>query len=108
MLLKYKFQVLLVFILCTANLFTAYSQKVYPKDYFRSPLEARLLLAGTFGEIRTNHFHSGIDIKTGGTEGYPVYAVADGYVSRIKVSAYGFGKAMYVTHPNGYGIFPPR
>jgi hypothetical protein len=52
--------------------------------------------------VRANHFHSGIDIKTGGAEGSPVYAVADGYVSRIKVSAYGFGHALYVTHPNGY------
>jgi hypothetical protein len=79
-----------------------FSQKAYPKDYFRAPMDMRLLLAGTFGEIRANHFHSGIDIKTAGVEGAMVYAVADGYVSRIKVSAYGFGKAVYVTHPNGY------
>jgi len=65
-------------------------------------MDNRLLLSGTFGEIRSNHFHSGIDIKTGGVEGSPVYAVADGYVSRIKVSAYGFGKVIYVTHTNGY------
>jgi hypothetical protein len=79
-----------------------FAQASYPKDYFRSPLAIRLLLSGTFGEVRANHFHSGIDIKTGGAEGSPVYAVADGYVSRIKVSAYGFGRALYVTHPNGY------
>jgi hypothetical protein len=78
------------------------AQASYPKDYFRPPLGIRLLLSGTFGEVRANHFHSGIDIKTGGAEGSPVYAVADGYVSRIKVSAYGFGHALYVTHPNGY------
>ncbi len=82
--------------------FNGFSQKSYPKDYFQSPLDIRLLLSGTFGEIRTNHFHSGIDIKTGGVEGKAVYAVADGYVSRIKVSAFGFGKAIYVTHANGY------
>jgi hypothetical protein len=80
----------------------SYAQNSYPKDYFRSPLAIRLLLSGTFGEVRANHFHSGIDIKTGGAEGQPVYAAADGYVSRIKVSAYGFGHALYVTHPNGY------
>jgi len=78
------------------------AQNSYPIDYFRPPLDNRMLLAGTFGEIRANHFHSGIDIKTGGAEGAAVYAIADGYVSRIKVSAYGFGKAIYVTHPNGY------
>jgi murein DD-endopeptidase MepM/ murein hydrolase activator NlpD len=78
------------------------AQKAYPKDYFRSPMDIRLLLSGTFGEIRSNHFHSGIDIKTGGVEGKAVYAIADGYVSRIKVSAYGFGKVFYVNHPNGF------
>ncbi len=69
--------------------------------YFRSPLDIPLFLAGTFGELRGNHFHSGIDIKTQGREGLPVYVVADGYVSRVKISPYGFGKAIYVNHPNG-------
>lgn len=78
------------------------AQGPYPRDYFRPPVDFRILLSGTFGELRANHFHSGIDIKTGGVEGKPVYAIADGYVSRIKVSAFGFGKALYVNHPNGY------
>lgn len=69
---------------------------------FSSPLDTAIVLAGTFGEIRSNHFHSGIDISTGGKEGMKVMAVSDGYVSRIKVSAVGFGKAIYITHPNGY------
>jgi len=74
----------------------------YPQDYFNPPLEIPLLLSGTFGELRTNHFHSGIDIKTQGKEGLKVLATASGVVSRIKVSPYGFGKALYITHPNGY------
>jgi hypothetical protein len=78
------------------------AQGNYPTGYFQPPLDFRLLLSGTFGEIRSNHFHSGIDIKTNGAEGAKVYAVADGYVSRIKVSPYGFGKALYITHPNGF------
>lgn len=73
----------------------------YPADYFRPPLDIPLYLSGTFGELRSNHFHSGIDIKTQGVEGKNVYAVADGYVSRVKVSAGGYGKALYITHPNG-------
>ena len=77
-------------------------QKSYPSGYFRPPLGIPLYLSGTFGELRSNHFHSGIDIKTGGTEGKNVYAVADGYVSRIKVSTGGYGKALYITHPNGF------
>lgn len=58
-------------------------------------------LAGTIGEIRGAHFHTGIDIKTGGEIGLPVYAVADGYISRIKVSTGGYGHTLYMAHPNG-------
>ena len=80
----------------------SYSQSSeYPADYFRSPLDIPLYLSGTFGELRSNHFHSGIDIKTQGVQGKNVYAIADGYVSRIKVSAGGYGKVLYITHPNG-------
>jgi murein DD-endopeptidase MepM/ murein hydrolase activator NlpD len=78
------------------------AQEKYPKNYFRSPLDIPLVLAGTFGELRSNHFHSGIDIKTQKKEGLPVYASAYGSVSRIKIKHWGYGKALYVTHPNGY------
>lgn len=78
------------------------AQNEYPGDYFRSPVDFRILLSGTFGELRGGHFHSGMDIKTGGVQGKNIYAVAEGYVSRIKVSATGFGKTLYITHPNGY------
>jgi hypothetical protein len=78
------------------------AQTDFPKDYFRAPVDFRMLLSGTFGELRSNHFHSGIDIKTGGVTGKPLLAVADGYVSRISVSSGGFGKAIYINHPNGY------
>ena len=81
---------------------TGYSQKEVSKDYFRSPIDFPIRLSGTFGELRTDHFHSGIDIKTNGSTGENIYAIADGYVSRIKVSSVGFGKALYITHPNGY------
>ena len=69
---------------------------------FRSPLDIPLNLSGNFGEFRTNHFHTGLDIKTQGREGLPVYAVAGGCVSRIKVSPYGYGNVVYIDHPNGY------
>ncbi|MGB6269494.1 MAG: M23 family metallopeptidase, partial [Olleya sp.] len=78
------------------------AQDIYPQDYFRSPLDIELVLSGTFAELRSNHFHSGLDIKTKQREGLNVYATASGYVSRIKVSHFGYGKAVYVTHPNGY------
>ncbi len=78
------------------------AQKVYPQNYFTSPMEIPLMLAGTFGELRSGHFHSGIDIKTQEKTGLNVLAVADGWVSRIKVSPVGYGLALYITHPNGY------
>ncbi|WP_303315490.1 M23 family metallopeptidase [Flavivirga abyssicola] len=78
------------------------AQNNYPQDYFDSPLEIPLILSGTFAELRSNHFHSGLDIKTQQRTGLKVKASADGFVSRIKVSHYGYGKALYITHPNGY------
>lgn len=92
-------RILLIFLLMSSLGFT---QKNHPKDYFISPLDIPLNMSGTFGELRNNHFHSGIDFKTQQKEGLNVLATADGYVSRIKVSAWGYGKALYITHPNGY------
>ena len=65
-------------------------------------MDISLHLSGTFGELRNNHFHAGVDIKTKRKTGFPVYATADGYVSRIKVAIWGYGKAIYISHPNGY------
>lgn len=80
----------------------AIAQPSYPQDYFGSPLDIPLNLSGNFGELRTNHFHAGIDIKTNQQEGLKIYAPADGYISRIKVSPVGYGYALYIDHPNGY------
>ena len=79
-----------------------FGQNQYPKDYFRAPLDIPMQLSGNFGELRPNHFHAGFDLKTNQREGLNVYAVADGYVSRIKISTFGNGKCIYITHPNGY------
>lgn len=81
---------------------SVYSQSTPSKDFFRSPLDIPMQLAGNFGELRPNHFHAGLDFKTNQQEGLNIYAVADGYVSRIKISTYGYGKAIYITHENGY------
>lgn len=99
-------QVIYLICLCTFILqgssCNAQAQNSYPGDYFRSPLEIPLYLSGTFGELRTNHFHSGLDIRTRERTGLPVRACAEGYVERIKVKPYGFGKALYIRHLNGY------
>lgn len=77
-------------------------EKNYPQGYFRNPLAVPIQLAGNYGELRPNHFHAGIDIKTQQKENLPVYAAADGYVSRIGVSHTGYGNVLHITHPNGY------
>jgi len=64
-----------------------------------SPLGIPLTLSGNFGELRNNHFHSGLDFKTNGKTGYKVYCADDGYVCRVVVSPWGFGRAVYVAHP---------
>lgn len=66
------------------------------------PMDAPVELSAGFGDLRPNHFHMGLDIRTGGKENLPIYAISDGYVSRIKVSSVGYGWALYINHPNGY------
>ena len=79
-----------------------FAQTQYPKNDFRAPLDIPMQLSGNFGELRPNHFHAGFDLKTNQREGLSVHAIADGYVSRIKISTFGNGKCIYITHPNGY------
>lgn len=79
-----------------------FAQVDYPKDYFSPPLDIPMQLSGNFGELRPNHFHAGFDLKTMQKEGLMVHAAADGYVSRIKISTFGNGKTIYITHPNGF------
>jgi len=89
-----KHLTIILLILLSANL---YGQN----NYYSEPLKIPLILSGSFAELRSNHFHSGIDIKTQGVTGIPVYSVADGFISRIVVSPSGFGRALYIDHPNG-------
>lgn len=70
-----------------------------PLPELHRPLDIPLVLSGNFGELRNNHFHSGVDFKTQGKTGFPIYCADDGYVSRVLVSPWGFGRAVYVVHP---------
>ena len=74
------------------------------KGYFQSPVKpgARNYLAGNFSELRPNHFHTGLDYKFGGVEGEPIYAAAEGWVHRIKISSFGYGNVIYLKHPSGH------
>jgi hypothetical protein len=83
-------------------IFTGVCAQHYPTNYFISPMDTPIYLSAPFGSLRENHFHSGMDIRTYEKEGLPIYAVADGYISRIKVSSGGYGKAVYIDHPNGF------
>jgi murein DD-endopeptidase MepM/ murein hydrolase activator NlpD len=92
-------RIFLFYLLCCSTLF---AQNNFSKDYFSPPLDIPMQLSGNFGELRPNHFHAGFDFKTQQKEGLKVYASAEGYVSRIKISTFGNGKTIYITHPNGY------
>jgi hypothetical protein len=75
--------------------------QTYPRDYFRNPLNIPMQLVANFGEIRTNHWHMGLDIRTQQRVNLPVHAAAEGYVARVVVEPGGFGQAIYINHPNG-------
>lgn len=101
--LKFSVSICLLFVSILVQAQQIFSTNKYPITDFRQPLDiAPPALAGSFGEIRGNHFHSGIDFRTNQREGYPVYAVADGYISRLRVQNSGFGQALYINHPNGF------
>jgi len=65
-------------------------------------MQIPMYLSGNFGEIRDDHFHSGIDIKTRGVTGHEVHSIEEGYISRIKVQANGYGRSIYISHPSGH------
>lgn len=93
-------------LLLAAGISQAFSQNFsgekFPGGYFRKPLDIAPSLAGNFGELRPNHYHMGLDFKTNHVENLPVHAAADGHVARIKIEPFGFGRAIYIDHPNGY------
>ncbi|RYZ45794.1 MAG: M23 family metallopeptidase, partial [Chitinophagaceae bacterium] len=101
-------------LVCLLALIFSGTAQNYPQGYFRHPLTIKMELVANFGEIRTNHWHMGLDIRTQQRENLPVYAAAEGYVSRVLVEPGGFGQAIYITHPNGFttlyahmnGFFP--
>jgi len=98
-----RYLVLAAALCCT---FSGFSQLFpsadYPRGYFRDPLAVPMSLAANFGELRPNHYHMGLDIRTQHRENLPVFAAADGYVARVSVEPGGFGQAIYINHPNGY------
>ena len=91
----------IIFYVLLLPLFALSQSKNYPKGYFRHPLNIPMELVANFGELRSNHWHMGLDIRTQQRENLQVYAAADGYIARIKIEPGGFGRAIYINHPNG-------
>lgn len=83
------------------SLDSVFAQPPGGQDYFTYPLSIKPRLNANFGEMRNNHFHMGLDLSTEGRENLPVYAPAEGYLARIKIETGGFGRALYINHPNG-------
>ena len=94
---------LFAFALACYSLNFAFGQEIQ-KGYFQSPVKPgqRSYLSGNFSELRPNHFHTGLDYKFGGVEGEPIYAAAEGWVYRIKISSFGYGNVIYLKHPSGH------
>ena len=97
------------FILCSAAAFICnnasaqiFAKKNYPQGYFQWPVGAAIGIAANFGELRPNHYHMGLDCRTDQKENKPVYAAADGYIAKIKIEPFGFGRSIYINHPNGF------
>ncbi len=78
-----------------------FPQKNYPKGYFIYPVDAKIGLAANFGELRANHYHMGLDCRTDQAQNKIVKAAADGYIAHVRVEPFGFGRAIYINHPNG-------
>ncbi len=97
-----RFVVVLFFSSFSFSIYAQQQRVGYPQGYFRNPLDIQLQLAANFGELRPNHYHMGFDIRTQSKENLPVYAAAEGYISHIRIEKYGYGRAIFITHPNGY------
>jgi hypothetical protein len=78
------------------------TSRAYPQGYFRNPLNIAMDASGTFGELRSTHFHAGDDYRTQQRIGLPLHAAAEGYVSRVRVQIGGGGNSVYIDHPNGF------
>ncbi|MDB5272677.1 MAG: hypothetical protein JWO58_1044 [Chitinophagaceae bacterium] len=100
---NYRFIGRLILLLLLLAIYQFSTAQQVVKGYFMFPINPgqKNFLSANMGELRPNHFHAGIDVKTGFSTGLPVYAAQDGYISRVRISSYGYGNTLYITHPNG-------
>jgi murein DD-endopeptidase MepM/ murein hydrolase activator NlpD len=98
----FKFTALLIFcFFCLSSNAQIFSKKNYPQDFFIWPVGAQIGIVANFGELRPNHYHMGLDCRTDHRENAPIYAAADGYIAKVKIEPYGFGRCIYINHANG-------
>ena len=79
-----------------------FSRPQYQKDYYVWPVDGIKAIVANFGELRSNHYHMGLDCRTEQKENLPILAAADGYIAKVKIEPWGFGRAIYIHHPNGH------
>jgi hypothetical protein len=91
----------LLLLFCTYTQGQSFPKKNYPKGYFIYPVDARISIAANYGELRPNHYHMGLDCRTNQVQNRPVKAAAEGYVAHVRIEPFGFGRAIYINHPNG-------
>jgi Icc-related predicted phosphoesterase len=93
----------LLSIVLTAQIASAqfFPAKNYPQNYFKWPVKADIAIVANFGELRANHYHMGLDCRTNHRVNMPVVAAADGYIAKVKIEPFGFGRCIYINHPNG-------
>ncbi len=96
----FPFLILLVISFCAHAQF--FPQPAYPQNYFTWPVGAVKAIVANFGELRPNHYHMGLDARTDKVVNKPIYAAASGYVAKVKIEPFGFGRAIYINHPNGF------
>ena len=96
-----QLKVLCLTLLISISLFVSAQSASYPKDYFRNPMGIPMDLSANFGELRSNHWHMGLDIRTQQKVNLPVYAAAEGYIAHIGIRSQSFGRFIIINHPNG-------
>ena len=100
--MKHRLTLLVYASIIISSQFSNLNSQELPQGYFRNPMDHEIGLSATFAELRSGHFHAGLDMRTGGVTGKAVYAAADGYVAKVSISPWGGGKILYIKHPNGY------
>ncbi|MEP7111325.1 MAG: M23 family metallopeptidase [Ferruginibacter sp.] len=102
MVLRINAALVFILLLNTISFAQVFPARNYPKGYFTWPVNAKQALAANFGELRPNHYHMGLDCRTDQKEYRPVMAAADGYIAKVKIEPIGFGRCIYINHPNGF------